>query len=266
MAAKLLQSHLLVADSTAPFPYAKSDMKKGIKWPGIWKHRLFLNDLLDATEGRMLRQKRWGNQLASFVAHQNIHLASEKVEAGAYNVRVMLSHIRIAKLKKLRPPQQYAALRALLNKMQLDEEGPPACNEVAPLGGMDNLHHDDDDDDDVVFIPAAPKAPSLVVEVGSGEEQCQVDMSDLDLLSQEVFQSKGSTSSQAIGGDEMDTLVLQCDAKAPLPTEYKTKFTKPTKYKTKFTKVMKKTCFLPSSQKCEALQEDGRSRAPEEKT
>ena len=199
VAAGLLQNHLLVADSSAPFAYPKQDMKQGISWPGMWKHRLFLDDMLDATQGHMLRQKRWGRQLSSFCAHQNIKIDEAKVEQGAYNVRVMLSHLRNCKLKCVKPPKQYGPLQALLAKMVVDDEG-----EGTPKTGGE----DDDDDDDVQIVPVP--APPLV-DVSSEDEpmkstKAATTLEDFEQLSQELFSKP--------------------DAKAPLPKEYKQKFSK----------------------------------------
>ena len=42
-------------------------LKKGIDWTGIQKHRQVLSDLLEASQGRMINQKKWCGQVASFL-------------------------------------------------------------------------------------------------------------------------------------------------------------------------------------------------------
>ena len=239
VARELLAAHLLVADAKAPFPYSKTDMKHAPHWAGIWKHRLFLSDLLDGTGGRMLRQKKWHSQLASYVAHAELKISSDDVMQGSYNVRVMLSHLRNAKIKKLSPPKQYVQLSALIDEICID------MRDTDDNDDNDEVDLDDNDNDDEVQVVPGPPVPLVAISSEEEGPRRAVGMDIFDELSQELFHDEKAKekakekdtekakekakdpAAGAVGDMEMDRLMAMCaGGQAPLPKEYRSKFSK----------------------------------------
>lgn len=124
--------------------------------------------------------------MKAYAGIQQLNIEDDKIELGAYHVRVMLSHLRNAKMRPLKPPKQYAALSAVIAKIRIHDESEDHG------GGDDDDKQDDNDDGEVAFIPSGP--PPVLVELSSEEEigRPAVSMDDFDELSQELFHSKAS--------------------------------------------------------------------------
>ena len=87
-------------------------------WASMWQWRFFLSDLLDASDGLLLRQKTWETQVRCFLeGHAAGKFDAKQATVAAYGVRKMLSHLWYAKKHDKTIPKRWEKLQVLLAKV-----------------------------------------------------------------------------------------------------------------------------------------------------
>ena len=84
----LLKDHvtLAVAKPDDLWVYGRV-MHSTADWASMWQWRFFLSDLLDATDGMLLRQRMWETQVQSFLeGHAPGKFSAKQVTGAAYGV------------------------------------------------------------------------------------------------------------------------------------------------------------------------------------
>ena len=129
---KLLELHVpagALDDCKLMFPYGlgleASLWKRAPRWDELWKHRSFLEDLLEATEGRVVLHSSLTAAFQKYLTGKKHTLKDADILRVSYRTRCMLAHLRDAKRNKKIPPPRFARLQTLVDSMSLqhDHEG-----------------------------------------------------------------------------------------------------------------------------------------------
>ena len=91
--------------------------KKAIRWPEISRHRSFLEDLNEATKGRVVYDTCIRAELAAFLQGKPHAFKPKDIDAACYRARCMQAHLRNVKRLATRPPQRHARLQVLIDQM-----------------------------------------------------------------------------------------------------------------------------------------------------
>ena len=102
--------------------YSKSRHGQGPCWEEIWVSRHALGDVLVHSKGRLLRMVAWENQVRDLFLEHGIKLSDADVSLVARRCRLMLSHLRNAKIKGSSPPARFAPLQFLVNAMHTEKK------------------------------------------------------------------------------------------------------------------------------------------------
>ena len=140
VAQDLLRDHVQLATASPQtlWVYGRV-MHSSADWASIWPWRHFLSELLDVSEGKLLRQKCWEMQVQAFLElHVPGRFSAQQVVVAAYAVRKMLSHLWWAKKHGKSPTGRWERLQVLVSKVSCGvdygssvSESPGKCEAVS---------------------------------------------------------------------------------------------------------------------------------------
>ena len=135
-------------------------MEKAPKWPELNRSRACLEDLVDATAGRTLNQKKWLSQVEKFFGPRPSHkITSKDILRAAFRSRAMLRHLGDAKREIKAPPARFRQLNSLVQSMVACRDAPIASRGPSPA-----------ESEEVVEVPIVAQPVALLDVVGSSQE------------------------------------------------------------------------------------------------
>ena len=152
--------------------------KKAIRWPEISRHRSFLEDLNEATKGRVVYDTCIRAELAAFLQGKPHAFKPKDIDAACYRARCMQAHLRNVKRLATRPPQRHARLQVLIDQMvppasKPDEKTGTATKKKDASDEEEEEEEETDpcnDDDVVVIVPSPAKKINQEIVVDSNSE------------------------------------------------------------------------------------------------
>ena len=91
-------------------------------WADMKQNYEFLSQLSEKTKGRLLKSKKIGLQLDSFLRHNDMVWAMSDVELAISGLRAMVGTLgMLSRCAEKRPPRSYECLMALVAKMSPKE-------------------------------------------------------------------------------------------------------------------------------------------------
>ena len=144
----------LAGDPTCFWPYTNYKMKGALDFSRAYRLRSTISDLFAASDGRLLVQKAFLNQVekwlrASGAPHfwTNKHIALQ-----VYGLRACMSQMRYAKIRNTNIPVKYEQLGAIFSMIRVPQKGSKSTD----LKGLEDDDGDvellDDDDVSVVSV------------------------------------------------------------------------------------------------------------------
>ena len=244
-------------DPKAIWKYER-EWKQSGDWASLFGYRQALSDIFEATGGFLLRQKKFAVQLKSFVEAYGGR--ADTVELSTFRLRMMMTHCRAFKKANREPPERFAALGAVLNKIDCrdsvgsesflegDDDG-SACEEIdldddmhanvfdqvpdeVPDSVIDEMHITNDYIDAldlVLFNPARNMQPIYVADDPVAEPPCKSRR-----FRQKTSESKAQRDNH-VDANEMAKLANTDTSDAPTPRDYRAMFGKAPQAKAKKT-------------------------------
>ena len=85
-------------------------------WAAVKIHSALISDVLEATEGQLLRHKKFSQQLGSWLKKNGEDWCKSDIETSADGLRIMMRSLKALKSDDRSPPAAYSCLKALLEK------------------------------------------------------------------------------------------------------------------------------------------------------
>ena len=85
-------------------------------WAAVKIHSALISDVLEATEGQLLRHKKISQQLGSWLKKNGEDWCKSDIETSADGLRIMMRSLKALKSDDRSPPAAYSCLKALLEK------------------------------------------------------------------------------------------------------------------------------------------------------
>ena len=182
----LLSSHVN-HDAIAPCKLFKYDSKN--RWQCIKSWASLINAILDATSGRIPKQKRWHNQLRKWLQDRSFVWVLGDTERAAYGLRQMMQALLKRKQNEGVPPHRYAPLAYLVDKTHASDADEEVDQTHEEAGEEDEGSDDGSDDigDAVVEVPVK-QDPMACVVLSDEEEAPLLNLRGWDLLEQNLFE------------------------------------------------------------------------------
>ena len=112
--------------------YEPLDFRRRCRWEKISPHRATLLSLFQASGGYLLHQTSMESQVFSWMSRHSIGSQYDASQC-AYRLRVMMSHLRDAKINSRNPPMRYDSLRCISDIIELGQ--PPKNSNKLDLDG-----------------------------------------------------------------------------------------------------------------------------------
>jgi hypothetical protein len=122
-------------------------------WASIKTNFGLIDEILEATKGRLVNQKKFSVQLSAFLHKHGLKWALNDRERAAYGLRTMMRTLLAMKREGRKAPFQYGQINILIDKVVLDD-----------------VTVDPDEFPDIVEVPI-PKKKIDVVEVGDTSDE-----------------------------------------------------------------------------------------------
>ena len=100
--------------------YEPLDFRRRCRWEKISPHRATLLSLFQASGGYLLHQTSMESQVFSWMSRHSIGSQYDASQC-AYRLRVMMSHLRDAKINSRNPPMRYDSLRCISDIIELGQ-------------------------------------------------------------------------------------------------------------------------------------------------
>ena len=130
VAARLLSDHIPAAgitDASKIFPYGvgleQTIWKKSARWDELWRHRAFLEDIAEASKGKVLLHSTWFVQIKAFLKDKAPTIAEKDALKIAYRSRAMLAHLRDTRREGKAIPMRYQKMQTIVDSMVLEAPG-----------------------------------------------------------------------------------------------------------------------------------------------
>ena len=155
-------------------------------WTAIRASMSFISDILDATAGKTLNQKRMARQLDGWLRERGMEWQFLDVERAVKRLRAMFSTLLAVRRGDKTIPKTHKLLEAIVAKMELIIPTP------SPSKASDD--HDDDDedgDDDNAEVPenapAAAVGGNIIVQVQEANSDDDLDQCMKSLFKKQAF-------------------------------------------------------------------------------
>ena len=101
--------------------YEPLDFRRRCHWDKISPHRATLLSLFQASSGHLIHQTSLEGQVFSWMSRHDLKGSQHDAAKCAYRLRVMMSHLRDAKLNARTPPMRYDSLRCITDIIELGQ-------------------------------------------------------------------------------------------------------------------------------------------------
>ena len=156
------------------------------QWGVIEKVFPLLNDILEATGGRIPKSVSLHRQFRNWLISQELNWAQKDSERATDDLRTMFKTLLDFRRNTRSAPRNHGKLQILIDKFVVDLDPPKAPDpkhQKDPPKAPDPKHQNDPSDEDVSVMPIVP--PKFdVVEVSDAEES---DPIDFDTLESKLF-------------------------------------------------------------------------------
>ena len=144
----------LAGDPTCFWPYTNYNMKSSLDFSQAYRLRSTISDFFHASDGRLLVQKAFGNQVEKWLRASGApHFWTKKhIALQVYGLRACMSQMRYAKIRNTKIPVKYEQLGAIFAMIRVPKKVLKSTDLKALEDDDSDVELLDDDDVSVVSV------------------------------------------------------------------------------------------------------------------
>ena len=191
----------LAGDPTCFWPYTNYNMKSSLDFSQAYRLRSTISDFFHASDGRLLVQKAFGNQVEKWLRASGApHFWTKKhIALQVYGLRACMSQMRYAKIRNTKIPVKYEQLGAIFAMTRV----PNTFLKSTDLKGLEDDDGDVEllDDDDVSVVSVSDEELDFMIADRAVHESLAkheiAEPDNLDELLERLFATPSKTTGAA---------------------------------------------------------------------